>query len=96
MEHLEKKLDKMDEKLDAVVENTTRIDKTLVGQAAQLEHHIYRTDLAEQHIKVLELQIIPLMDFQSKFNGVMKVTGVIATGLTLAVGIIKILTELFK
>lgn len=95
MEHLEKKLDKLDEKMDAVVESTSRIDKTLVGQAAQLEHHIYRTDLNEQHLKILQAQVQPLTDVHTKFNGIMKVAGIIATGLTLAVGIVKIVKDLF-
>lgn len=95
MEHLVKKLDKIEEKLDSVDEKIGNIDKTLVGQAAQLEHHIYRTDLAEQHLKILQAQVQPLTDVHMKFNGVMKVAGIIATGLTLAVGIVKIVRDLF-
>lgn len=94
MNDLEKKLDKMDGKLDAMDTKLGQIDITLVGQAADLKHHIYRTTLNEQHVKLLEAQIQPLTDFLSKFNGVMKFVGVIATGIAMVVGVIKIFESL--
>lgn len=95
MEDVGKKLDKMDEKLEMIDGKLSAIDKTLIEQAGQLRHHIYRTDLAEQHLKLLESQIQPLTDFLSKFNGVMKFVGVIATGIAMVVGILKIFESLF-
>lgn len=96
MEHLEKKLDKIDEKLDVLDEKVGKIDSTLVEQAGQLKHHIYRTDIAEQGLKILQAQVEPLTAFHQKFNGIMKFAGIIATGVTLVIGIVKIATDMLK
>lgn len=94
MEQIEKKLDKIEEKLDKVDSRIDKIDKTLVGQAKQLEHHIYRTTLAEEHLKILQAQVEPLSEFHAKFNGIMKFVGVIATGVTFVLGLVKLFKEL--
>lgn len=94
MNDLEKKLDKVHEKLDAIDAKIGNVDMTLVEQAGQLKHHIYRTDLNEQHLKMLQAQVDPISDFMAKFNGIMKFIGVIVTGLTFVVGLIKLFKEL--
>ncbi len=91
---LDKKLDKIEEHLGNIDEKLGNIDVTLVKQASELEHHIYRTSLAEQHLKILEAKIEPLTDFHVKASGIMKFVGVIATALTIVIGIVKLVTEL--
>lgn len=49
-EHLDTRFEKVDERLDS-------IEKVQIQQHANLEHHIYRTDLAEENIKLLQSQI---------------------------------------
>lgn len=94
MEHLDKKLDRVLEKIDKIEENIAAIDVTLVEQAGQLKHHIYRSDLNEQHIRIIEARVEPLTQLHSKFNGIMRFIGVVATGITLVVGLVKLFKEL--
>lgn len=89
-----KDLDRIYEKLDLIDEKLASVDKTLVEQAGDLKHHIYRTDLAEEHIRLLETKIAPLSDFHSKFSGIMKFIGVVATSITFIIGLIKLIQEL--
>ena len=48
---MQEQLDKIEEKVDRIEEKISNIDVTLAKQAKDLEHHIYRTDLAEEQIK---------------------------------------------
>jgi iron uptake system EfeUOB component EfeO/EfeM len=63
------------EKLDKIVDDITEIKVTLAKQAEQLEHHIYRTDLAEDHIKALEDKISPIEKHVSQVSGILKFFG---------------------
>lgn len=94
MEDLNKKLDKIHDKIESIDERLLSVDKTLIEQAGQLKHHIYRSDLNEQHIRIIEAKVIPLTEFHTKFNGIMKFVGIIATVLTFLLGVAKLVKEL--
>lgn len=66
------KLDKLDSRLDG-------IDITLVKQNASLEHHIFRTDLAEQRIDDNEDRINVLEKLSVKFLAISSFLGVLFT-----------------
>lgn len=95
MEDLNKKLDKISEKLEVIVETQVEMGKVQVAQAADLKHHIYRSDLNEKHIRIIEAKVEPLTEFHSKFNGIMKFVGMIATSVAMVAGVVKII-EFFK
>jgi hypothetical protein len=85
------KLDKLDQKLEKIEERLTSIDVTLGKQATQLEHHIYRTDLAEKHLSILEADLQPLKKHVVMVGGAMKLIGLIATIVALASGVVRVL-----
>jgi tetrahydromethanopterin S-methyltransferase subunit G len=74
----EEKIDRIVEKLDQIDGRIDNIDVTLVKQAGQLEHHIYRTDLAEKHLRTLESDLKPVQKHVEMVNGFLKVVGGIA------------------
>lgn len=44
-------IERIDEKCDKLSERMSSVDKTLIGQHAVLDHHVYRTDLAEARME---------------------------------------------
>lgn len=51
---------RIDSKLDKIQDRLESIDVTLVKQHAALEKHIYRTDLAEKRLELVENELLPL------------------------------------
>lgn len=88
----EEKIDRIVEKLEQMDSRLDCIDVTLVKQAGQLEHHIYRTALAEKHLRHLEAQIKPIEKHVIILNGVLKFIG----GIAVLVGMIKAIVELIN
>jgi archaellum component FlaC len=89
---MDRRLEKIDEKLDKLDEKLNSVDVTLAKQAQQLEHHIYRTDLAEEHLRKLESELKPIKIHVERLNGVLKFIGILST----FAGIGKLILELYK
>jgi predicted nucleic acid-binding Zn-ribbon protein len=85
-------LDKIEEKLDKVEEKLSSIDVTLAKQAKDLEHHIYRTDLAESNIELLRTEMQPVKKHVALMDASLKVIGAIASVVTFVIGIIKLIS----
>jgi archaellum component FlaC len=85
-------LDKIEEKLDKVEEKISSIDVTLAKQAKDLEHHIYRTDLAESNIELLRTEMQPVKRHVALMDASLKVIGAIASVVTFVIGIIKLIS----
>jgi predicted nucleic acid-binding Zn-ribbon protein len=83
-------LNKIEEKLDKVDEKLSSIDITLAKQAKDLEHHIYRTDLAESNIEILRKEMQPVKKHVALMDASLKVIGAIASVITFVIGIIKL------
>lgn len=79
------KLDKIESKVDVIVERIHAIDKTLERNTASLELHIKRTDLLEQKLK-------PVEDHVAAINGFMKFIGFIG----IVAGIVASLVKIFS
>ena len=62
-DHLE---DRMEERFDKVEDNISRIDKTLVKQNADIEHHIRRTDLNEERLELQQQSLEAVNEEQNK------------------------------
>lgn len=82
---------KLELKLDKIEERLSSIDVTLTKQASQLEHHIYRTDLAEKHLSMLEQELKPVKRHVAMIDGILKGLGVLSTIVAIAAGIAKVL-----
>lgn len=95
MEDLKRLVEKMDQKLDKMDQRLDSVDITLVSQAADLKHHIYRTELAEQRIETLHTELKPVKKHVEFVNAGFKIVGMISTGLGLIVGIGKLVIALF-
>lgn len=87
-----KDTDQLHEKLDRIEERLGSIDTTLAKQHLQLEHHIYRTGLAEENLKVLHSELKPVKAHVAQMSGAFKLFGIGATLVTVAAGIFKILS----
>lgn len=81
---MEKRFDKIEEKLDKIGEDLNEIKLTQTEQAKDLKYHIKRTDLIEN-------QLIPLVAAKHKIDGAFKVIGIIATIVGFVIGVAKIL-----
>jgi predicted nucleic acid-binding Zn-ribbon protein len=88
---MQEQLDKIEEKLDRVEEKISSIDVTLAKQAKDLEHHIYRTELAEENLSLIRQEMVPVKKHVALMDASLKVIGAIASIITFIVGAIKIL-----
>lgn len=84
-------LDKIEAKIDEVEEKLSSIDVTLAKQAKDLEHHIYRTELAEANIELLRTEIQPVKKHVAIMDAVFKIIGVLASVTTFIMGVIKLI-----
>ena len=66
------------DKLDRIDDRLNSIDKTLTEQAADLKHHIKRSDLAEANLALLREDVKPLKRAYFWAEGVLKLVGVLA------------------
>jgi hypothetical protein len=80
----EHKLDKIDQKMDAM-------ESRHIENSQQLSEHIYRTELAEENIAILREQIKPIEKHVSMLHGVLKFIGIVATLVSITTGVMKIL-----
>ena len=87
--------EKIDGKLDKIEERLDSIDGTLIKQNKDLEHHIFRTELAEQNIEMLRIEFKPIQKRYEAVNVIFKIVGMFATGLGLIVGLAKVVTAIF-
>lgn len=96
MEDLKRLVEKMNDKLDQVNTDIGAIKVVQVEQAADLKHHIYRTDLAEARLELLQSQVTPLSKLHERAKGVFQVLGAVGSGLTLAFGAVKVFEFVIK
>jgi uncharacterized coiled-coil protein SlyX len=87
---MQDKLDKVDEKLERIEERLTSIDVTLAKQHEQLAHHIFRTDLAEKHLEILEQEFKPVKKHVIAVDTALKVIGAVASVTAFFAGIAKL------
>lgn len=91
----ESKIDKLDERLDS-------IEKVQIKQEANIEHHVKRTDLAEENtailreemaknIEAIQTDMKPVQAHVAYMNGALKLIGVVGTFVAIAAGIVKVL-----
>jgi predicted nucleic acid-binding Zn-ribbon protein len=88
---MRQQLDKIEAKIDEVEEKLSSIDVTLAKQAKDLEHHIYRTELAETNIELLRAEIQPVKKHVAIMDAVFKIIGVLASVTTFIMGVIKLI-----
>jgi archaellum component FlaC len=89
---MQEQLDKIEEKVDRIEEKISSIDITLAKQSKDLEHHIYRTDLAESNIEMLRSEIQPVKKHVALMDASLKVIGAIASIATFVLGIIRLIS----
>ena len=89
---MQEQLDKIEEKLDRVEAKISSIDVTIAKQAKDLEHHIYRTDLAEQNLEILRGEMEPVKKHVALMDASLKVIGAIASIATFIIGVIKLIS----
>ena len=85
MQELMKKIDKLDDRLDS-------IDKTLVKQAASLDEHIRRTNLLEDEMRGLKIEMKPVEEHVQQVKGAAKFIALISVLTSIAL----ILTQIVR
>lgn len=88
---MKEQLTKIEEKLDKVEEKLSSIDVTLAKQAKDLEHHIYRTELAEQNLDLIRQEMVPVKKHVAIMDATLKVIGAIASIATFIIGAVKLI-----
>lgn len=78
--------------LHQVNERLTEVEIVLVKQESNLEHHVYRTDLAEANIELLRKEVEPLKLRNAMFDGALKLIGLVAALVGITAGIVKIIS----
>lgn len=82
---------KVYEKQEKMAEDIQDMKLILVRQEENLRIHIYRTELAEENIKLLRQQLMPIEGHVKMVNGVFKFLGVLSLIVGIAVGVINII-----
>lgn len=80
---MEKRFDKLEEKLDKIGQDIVDIKVVQAEQAKDLKYHIKRTDQIED-------QLIPLVTAKNKLDGAFKIIGMIASFAVFCLGIAKL------
>lgn len=94
MENLKKSMDRVEEKLDRVSEDLSQIKVVQASQAADLKHHIARTDLNEDRIYSLEERLLPLVEIKHRFEGAFRMIGMCGTIMGLIFAAVKAIETL--
>lgn len=75
---------RIEDKIDSIMEQISEINSTLAAQHVSLEIHIKRTN-------ILEEKILPIEERNSQLNGIIKLGGLIVGALTVAAALAEIL-----
>jgi hypothetical protein len=86
---MKEQLTKIEEKLDKVDEKLSSIDVTLAKQAKDLEHHIFRTDLAEQNLELLRAEMQPIKKHVALMDAGLKIIGALSSAAMFILGVAK-------
>lgn len=65
--------DRVDKKMDKILDKISNIDVTLAKQQISLDEHIRRTAIAEQHIEAIREDIKPMQKHINMVQGGLKV-----------------------
>lgn len=82
-------LDKIEAKVDIIEEKISSIDVTLAKQAKDLEHHIYRTELAEQNLDLIRQEMVPVKKHVALMDASLKIIGALSSAAMFILGVIK-------
>lgn len=85
-EHLEK----IEAKVDIIEEKISNIDITLAKQAKDLEHHIYRTELAEENINLIRQEMQPVKKHVALMDAGLKIMGALSSVAMFILGVVKL------
>jgi predicted nuclease with TOPRIM domain len=80
----DKKLERIEDKIDHIQEKISSIDVTLAKQHESLEIHIKRTNILEQKLEPVENHVVAV-------NTVLKVIGFSALALGIIEGVLKLI-----
>ena len=86
---MQEQLDKIEEKVDRIESKISSIDVTLAKQAKDLEHHIYRTELAEQNLDLIRGEMVPVKKHVALMDASLKVIGALSSAAMFVLGVIK-------
>ncbi|MCK9370539.1 hypothetical protein M0R04_11565 [Candidatus Dojkabacteria bacterium] len=85
----DKHLNRLHDKLDGLDDRLNNIDKSLEKAVISLEYHIKRTDLLEDSLNKLSLDLKPLENHVTYVNNIIKFLGALGAITAFAVGIYK-------
>lgn len=91
MDKLGRDIDKINTKLDKLVDHQHSIDKTLVKQEANISEHIRRTDLLEKKVEKMDGEYQPVSRYVNGMKFVGKSLVFVSLCVGLAIGIMKLL-----
>jgi len=86
---MKEQLDKIEAKVDIIEEKISSIDLTLAKQAKDLEHHIYRTELAEQNLELIRQEMVPVKKHVALMDAGLKVIGALSSVAMFLLGVAK-------
>lgn len=86
-EWLRDEMEKLQDKLDATRTDIARIDVTLAGQAADVAHHIRRTDALEARVEQVAADVRPVKEHVAMLRGAGKLVALVATILAITVAL---------
>ena len=87
---LKERIERIECKVDDVKDHCNSIDKTLIKNTADIEIHIKRTDIAEQNLEKIRVEIKPINRHVIMMEGALKFVGVLALVAGLALTTLKI------
>lgn len=79
------------DKLDKISDDMTDIKVTIAKQQVSLDDHIKRTNMLEESVEFLYDEIKPIKLHVSQVSAILKFLGIVASGITAIVGVLKLL-----
>ena len=86
----DKRLERLENKIDKIHDSVASIDKTLLGQAVELKEHIRRTAAAEARVEQVSKDLEPIKTHVAAMGGVAKALGIAATVIAIIAGIVTV------
>lgn len=81
--------ERLEQKLDKVVEDISKINITLVAQHHSLKDHMRRSEANEKAIEIIKEELIPVQKHVNGLNYILKAVGVVTVILGMVTAIIK-------
>lgn len=90
----DKRLDRLESKIDKIVDDISEIKITLGAQHVTLVEHTRRSTLAEENLGILRTELKPIQKHVAMVTGALKLIGLVSVVVGIIAGIVQIIAPI--